>query len=194
MGSTREALKRVIRGPVRDLWWTFYGSAIHQSHLQKTTRSVLFICKGNICRSPFAEHLARKLTASGKCKLIIKSAGLQVASAEPSPFAAIEAAKKFDVDMTGHLSSALTHEQIESFDAIFAMEAWQLKKLSAEYVQHQKKFFLLPLIDNAVRRQFKGYQTYNIKDPYGGEMQEFVDCYKRIESCVRSVLSDITVI
>jgi protein-tyrosine phosphatase len=184
----RAFLKRMIKAPLRDLWWALYGPSLNGLPQQHAIESVLFICKGNICRSPFAEYAARSIAAKGCSEVVIGSAGLQVSSKEPPPPEAIKAAEHFEIDMSGHLSSGLTTEHVKSYDAIFAMEGWQLKKLRFDYPKDKHKFFLLPLLDNAVHGQFRSFHTYNIKDPFGGSVVEFVRCYRRIQSCVGNVI------
>jgi protein-tyrosine phosphatase len=190
MGYIRDILKQCIKSPFRDLAWDLRSRFIRQPRLPRNLKSALFVCRGNICRSPFAEHLARLISDSRGEDLIVGSAGLDVGRAVPPPPEAIEAAATFGVDLAEHLSSMVTHEQVESYDAVFAMEWGQVKELKTGYRQQADKFFLLPLM-NPSKNNLKGFQKFNIKDPYGGSAQEFIGCYKRIYACVDSIFFQI---
>jgi protein-tyrosine phosphatase len=190
-GSIREILKQAIRGPLRGLAWGLRGPFIRQPRLPRNPKSVLFVCRGNICRSPFAEHLARLISSSRGGDLIVGSAGLDAGRAVPPPPEAIEAAATFGVNLAEHLSSMLTQEQVENYHAVFSMEWGQLKELKTGYRQHTDKFFLLPLMGSNIN-SWGAFEKFNIKDPYGGSVQEFIACYKRIEGMVQSLFSRIS--
>ena len=59
-------LKKFIKGTTREFYWRIYGRAIQNPQMPDAPGSFLFICKGNICRSPFAEHLAKKIAQKKK--------------------------------------------------------------------------------------------------------------------------------
>lgn len=83
---------------------------------------ILFVCTGNTCRSPMAEGALRSLLERerpGKAEVI--SAGTSAAAGFPATMYAIEAAKVWDVDLSGHLSRPLTPALIDDADLIFAM-------------------------------------------------------------------------
>ena len=54
-------LTMAVKRPVRDAWWRVRGMSIAEASLPAEPRSLLFICKGNICRSPFAERYAARV-------------------------------------------------------------------------------------------------------------------------------------
>lgn len=103
------------------------------------------------------------------------------------PAEAVAAAKDFGVDMRTHKSRQMNYKQMETFDMIFVMEAWQYKYLRKLFIEFKNKIFLLPLLetDRSIKRN--SYSKYNIKDPYGKGASEFNECYKRIESCIDSL-------
>jgi len=176
----RHVLRRLKRGVV-DLYWMFRGPWIRVPVIPAHPRSVLFVCKGNICRSPFAEHLASKLQGERQSSEIrFASAGLHVSQPIPSPENAIQVARQFGVDLEGHRSMAISRELVESYDMIIAMEAWQYVELRSSFALHQKKMFLLPLLDPNRLGEEYGYADFNIQDPYGGPRSAFEKCFERI--------------
>ena len=44
----------------KKFYWSVYGRTICNPRLPQNINSILFVCKGNICRSPFAEYYASK--------------------------------------------------------------------------------------------------------------------------------------
>ena len=78
---------------------------------------VLFVCTGNICRSPFAEAVAR---AEG---LDAESAGLEAYGGnEPTPDA-ITVARELGYDLSSHRARRLTEEMLERADVVVGMTA-----------------------------------------------------------------------
>jgi len=181
MGSVAGALKRRLV----DVYWAVRGPGIRMPPVPRQLRSVLFICKGNICRSPFAEHLASKLQRDGVLSGIkFGSAGLHVSKPVPSPDNAILAALRYGVNLEHHRSQSISLELVEAYDMVIAMEAWQYEDLRSSYQQHHEKLFLLPLLDPTEQAQHRGYDAFNIQDPYGCPSSAFDRCFERIRRCI----------
>ncbi|MFY4731257.1 low molecular weight phosphatase family protein [Nitrospira sp. BLG_2] len=179
------AVGRQLKRGLIDLYWTVRGPRIRVPAVPANPRSVLFVCKGNICRSPFAEHLASKLGREGIISGIkFGSAGLHVPKPTPSPEAAIQVARHFGVDLENHRSLAISQDLVESYDMIIAMEVWQYTVLQSSFERHHAKLFLLPLLDPDRKGQEQGYAAFNIQDPYGGTAGAFEKCFERISQCI----------
>ncbi len=178
-------LKKFVKGYCRDWWWNIYGRKLSNPKLNGSVHSILFICKGNICRSPFAEYLTKKITEVNK--LSIASAGLHVTQAIPSPEEAIISANTFGVDLSKHSSQEVDELSMSFLDIILTMEASHFCALKKRYPAYKDKVFLLPLFDSQ-RKRYKGYLRYNIPDPYGKSLAEFDLCFKRIYCCVENLL------
>lgn len=181
-------LKIIVKGYLRNAFWRIYGRTLSNAPIPNVTKSVIFICKGNICRSPFAEHIARMLTKSGKSENIkFDSAGLIVSKSISSPKNAIIAAERFGINLSPHKSKEINIEMINTYDMIIAMETWQFHSLRKRFYTYKNNLFLLPLFDNFVSSDNAGFYKYNIKDPYGKDLDEFNDCFERIERCVEGL-------
>ena len=182
----------MIKDALKNIYWSFNGIILRNPPIPVDVKSILFICKGNICRSPFAEHIARKyLLNLMQCK--ITSAGILVDEPIAPPLEAIEAAKRFEVEIGNHKSRSVNCELIESYDIIVVMEAWQLKFLRKIFLGNEKKIFLLPVYYYN-RNEFGGaYNKYNILDPYGKSLDYYSMCYSRICKCVSELLSSANI-
>lgn len=164
---------------LRDLRWRFKGRAIRNPPLPPSVRSVLFVCLGNICRSPFAAQAARRAFGdAGLTDVRCTSAGIRATQASRSPGEACQASARRGVSLDAHVPSELTATMIAGHDAIVVMEASHFEQLRADYTDASDRIFLLPLFDEA---QAGAYERYNIGDPFGRPEATFDACYERIE-------------
>ena len=186
----RKSLKTWLRKNYSDFYWSlqipFFANAI-PAHLPS---SVLFVCKGNICRSPFAEHLANKLAAQCRLtKMSIASAGLRVIKPLSPPEQSITAARFFGLDLSQHLSQSLDEKMVDDFNMIIVMEPSQLKALSRAFPRARKKIFLLRNFGNKGKILNHDVPRYTIPDPFGKSEADFNACFKIIEDCVVQLFS-----
>jgi len=181
---------RLLKRGLTDIYWTLRGPSIGLPEIPHNPRSFLFVCKGNICRSPFAEHLAAKLWDERHVtRSVFGSAGLHVSKPLPSPEDAIRVAKQYGVHLDSHRSQAISQELVESYDMIIAMEAWQYAELQYSYKHHVGKLFLLPLLDSNEEGKQQGFAAFNIQDPYGGPPSAFEECFERVGKCLARLVA-----
>jgi len=79
---------------------------------------VLFVCAGNLCRSPFAEGLARRLAAERGLDLEFDSAGEIAYEGSPCTPDALAAARLHGVDLSAHRARRLTPERRAAADEV----------------------------------------------------------------------------
>jgi protein-tyrosine-phosphatase/predicted ATP-grasp superfamily ATP-dependent carboligase len=143
----------------------------------RRARSVVFVCHGNICRSPFA---ARLLGRTAK-DLHVTSAGCHPKTGRPSPENAIRAAASFGVDLEDHRSTVLSDALAEQADVIFIFDERNQRELAKRFKGIEAKVHFFGSLDPE--------HELEIADPYGGSMERFLSCYARIERIVRAVCS-----
>ena len=179
-----------IRNFVKNIYWSVYGGTIKNPTLPSNIKSVLFICLGNICRSPFAERIFSKYSCNSN-SVISYSAGIRVEYPKSPPLEAIISAKEFGVSLDDHSSRNIEYSMIESYDMVIAMEAWQYKYLRKMFLEFEDKIFLLPLFGiNNIKSESK-YNNFNIKDPFGKCISNYNDCFKKIEMYIEILLDSI---
>ena len=74
---------------------------------------------------------------------------------------------------------------------VIAMEAWQLRRLRKIFPQQKEKMFLLPLFDENSPERSDPYRHLNIRDPYGRAIGDFIECFERIDACLKGIFSVI---
>ena len=173
----------MLKNYIKNIFWLLYGVPIVNPKLPTNVKSLLFICKGNICRSPFAENLAFKYSNNGNIRNIY-SAGLLVLEPKPSPVDAMCAAELFGVKLKDHRSRQLNYDMIQAYDMVLVMETRQYKYIRKLFIEYTDKIFLLPLFSENNHYLFNSYNKYNIQDPYGKGIKEFSDCFHRIDKCI----------
>jgi protein-tyrosine phosphatase len=79
---------------------------------------VLFVCAGNVCRSPFAEGLGRRLAAERGLDVEFASAGEIAFEGDRCPRDAVAAAREHGVDLSPHRARRLTTERSSTADKV----------------------------------------------------------------------------
>jgi len=172
------------------LYWRCLGKRIGNPPIPRSPGSILFICQGNVCRSPFAEGFLRKIVGDRNLRGIRSlSAGIDVRVSAPSPDLAVRVAKTLAVDLIDHRSKPVTAEMIEDSDMIFAMEHRQAIFLRRTFPAHVPKIFLLSLFDTDPPPAGDPASRYNIPDPYGKSEQDFWKCFRKIEGSIDGFIS-----
>ena len=151
---------------------------------------VLFLCKGNICRSPFAAGLLRKLREeNGEGQLHrradVASAGFIRPGRRP-PAEAQRAAKDRGVDLTGHRSRLVTRDTVQEHRLLVVMEAAQAHWLRRCVGPVQAPVVILGDLDpDRITRR-------TILDPVDRPLPAFEACYDRIQRCVEVLHESVT--
>ncbi len=81
---------------------------------------ILFVCTGNICRSPMAEYMTRAITGERGLDVLVRSAGL-AGEGQPSPGYALDVMEARGIDISGHRSRRLSAMMVRSADLVVGM-------------------------------------------------------------------------
>lgn len=107
--------------------------------------NLLFLCYGNICRSPFAERLAQQAMPG----LGITSAGFHPRSGRASPEHVVRAARVHAVDLADWSSREVTGRMVADADCIVVMDVSHLEKMQADFPEALERTTLLGLFDRS---------------------------------------------
>ena len=135
----------------------------------KNANNILFVCMGNICRSPFAQYYAQTILPK---TVKILSCGYDTYDDRSSPHEAIAAAKKFGIDLTNHRSKVINKNLIENAQAIFVFDEKTRHIVLSRFPFSKKKVHRLGLL--------VGKKQPIIADPYGGNLKTFIETYQDI--------------
>jgi protein-tyrosine phosphatase len=139
---------------------------------------ILFLCTGNICRSPYAEKAFRRdQAARGGSEPHVVSAGLLEAG-RPSPEAAIRIARERGITLDEHRSRTFERSLIARVDLVIAMEEEHERRVSALLGTRPPGLLLLGDLDPIPPNRRE------ILDPWGHPDQVFRESFERIDRCV----------
>jgi protein-tyrosine-phosphatase len=106
-----------------------------------SVRKMVFLCYGNICRSAFAEHYARKVFGQRGIRVEILSRGTCAIPGKRSPDLAVEAARVFGVDLIDHEAQALDEEDLRACDMVIGMDLRNFDLFRKKFLVYRRKFF-----------------------------------------------------
>jgi glycine hydroxymethyltransferase len=146
-------------------------------------KNVLFVCTGNICRSPIAEGLFRRLIGNRK-DVEVASAGVHAVRGQPPSVYAVEVCADEGTHISDLRSQPLTGALVDQATHIFAMTGAHLETIQTLFPQSAEKTFLL--------REFEEPGTTvwrDVPDPIGLGREVYEDCARIIKKALPSVLA-----
>ena len=147
--------------------------------------SVLFVCTGNICRSPTAEAIFRKLVAkAGMSETILSdSAGTHgYHIGEPPDRRAQASAADRGYDLSSLRARRVEREDFQRFDLIVAMDRGHfaiLSRMAEPSAAHKLKLMM---------SYAGGFEEEDVPDPYYGGPQDFERVLDMLEDAARGLL------
>ncbi len=141
-------------------------------------KSILFVCLGNICRSPLAEAIAREYIKKNSLDIVVDSAGTGSWHIGEAPCEnSIKVAKKHGIDISMLRARQVTKQDFERFELIVALDSSNYADLKAMGAS------------NLVKLGEYGYNGEDVPDPYFfNGFEGFEKVFTMIESCVVNLL------
>ena len=150
---------------------------------------VLFICSGNICRSPYAEgYLRHRLGAdAAACS---RSAGTLGIHGEAPSSETLELAREGGFEASELRSKAITYDGVDEADLILVMEDHHRRALLERFPEVAGKLHLLSEYHPEVKAADR---APNIFDPIGLPMEEYRRCFALVRDSIDGLLATGTV-
>ncbi len=143
-------------------------------------KTILFVCTGNLCRSPMAEGFLKHILAreGQQSEYRVYSSGTWAMSGEPASPQAVQVMAEQGIDISAHRTRSLTQSQLEEADLILALAQEHKTAILGHFKGGEGKTYLLSeMID--VRR--------SVADPYGS--QSLAE-YRRCAAIIKRLLEE----
>lgn len=177
-----QALRRALVS-VRDRWDAYRHprrrSAASRRLRHRSPKHIVFVCLGNVCRSPYAAHVGTRLGIGRHVS--VDSAGFIGPDRSP-PDAALRVARSRGTDHGDHRSKLLTSEMAAKADALVIFDRYNASRMKSAFPAQTGRVFWLGDFDPV----WSGKRA--IIDPWGKSDEEFDVTFERIERCVAVML------
>jgi len=166
-------MRALLRRSIDELWLLKEGRrkkfALERGRYQR----LVFVCKGNICRSVYAERYAATLGLRAISRGLITTPGC------PPDSTACLVARARGVMLDGHKTASWNPSEVLHGDLVLVMEPWQLKRVVASLADSEKTAALLGAWETPPKT--------TIADPYGLSVDVFHACFSQLESNVNAI-------
>jgi protein-tyrosine-phosphatase len=127
---------------------------------------IIFVCSGNICRSPLAAGIAKaRLEEAGISAVIISAGTLQIVG-KPAAANSVAAGEQVGIDISGHRSQGLTRPLIDRADYLVVMSPEH-----EDYIVRDSR-----AAASKVVRLWEWVGLDRIDDPIGRPLHAFTAC------------------
>lgn len=149
--------------------------------------SVLFVCLGNICRSPLAEAALRKEAEAAGLDIEVDSAGTGDWHVGHPPDRRAQAeARRQRVDISGYRARQVTQQDFHRFSHIVALDAANLRDLKAVCLEDATAELSL-LLDHV-----PGREGQSVADPYYGDASDFERTWAEVSQGAKGLIARLT--
>lgn len=150
-------------------------------------KSIMFVCTGNICRSPMAHGYMQKRVYDLKKEneYMISSCGTNAIGGESATYNAIKAMQNYKVDISKHRATNIEDSNIENYDLIITLTENHKRIILDKYPSLINKTFTLKEYVNN-KDKYK-----NIDDPWGLDINVYNSTAKEIVENVDKILEII---
>lgn len=145
-------------------------------------KNVIFICTGNVCRSPMAEGFYRQLTKSDD-SIRVGSAGISAFDGQAASQHSVSVMKEEHIDISHHASRMLNANIVDQATHIFGMTRAHRDAVQMMFPEAREKVFVLREFLVGPDADF----DLDVSDPIGGSLEEYMRTRNLIKEALESV-------
>ena len=145
---------------------------------------ILMVCTGNTCRSPLAAAALASELGPDRERVEVGSAGTAASTLGPASPESMAIAAAAGLDLDGHRARRLTEELAKAADLVIVMEAAHRTAVER---------FGVPAERVKVMSEWPepGEPGLPVSDPFGGSMESYEECWRRIQHHVRRMVPHV---
>jgi len=164
-------------------WWRAGQKPVLGSRVKR----VVFVCHGNIMRSPVAEAmLRRELEKNGVTNVIVSSAGMRAIDGRNADPRAQTVAPEFGISVSQHKAQPVTQSLVDSSDLVIVMDIQNAAEFLLRYPRASEKLFMLRQFSERSRGAGR-----DIPDPYPGDEEYMRHCCGMLRECVEGLIAEL---
>jgi protein-tyrosine-phosphatase len=135
-------------------------------HPMPAKKTIIFVCTGNVCRSPMAAGFFYDKLVREKAEglLRVRSAGTWALEGQSASAYALQVMAEHDLDISGHHGRNLTQADLDEADLILVMTLRHKEAIAHDLERSDGKVQLLTAMAGP---------PYDIQDPYGGSIVDY---------------------
>ncbi|MFO7743478.1 MAG: low molecular weight protein arginine phosphatase [Anaerolineae bacterium] len=139
--------------------------------------TILFVCTGNICRSPMAAGLLRRRLEDDPERhgWRVLSAGTWAAEGRPASECSVAEMADRGIDIRAHRSRSVNEQVMAEADLVLVMTRNHAEALSAAFPDYADKVNMLSELVG---------ESHDIWDPYGGTRLEYTTVARELEQLI----------
>lgn len=142
-------------------------------------KTILFVCIGNICRSPVAEGLLKQYSDQYDLNLSVSSCGVHAMVGQaPQPYS-IELAAVHGIDISLYQAKQISLEMVTCAELILVLDDVVLREVIAHF----------PFAIGKVKKLAFLEKNEDVVDPYRKDKKAYVDMYQHIDQCLQTCLT-----